>query len=39
LLGRTGKIWSAHPQWAVFFLTVGTTVALLYVLPKRNKAD
>ncbi len=37
LLGVTRKIWPAHPQWAVFFLTIGATVVLMYVLPEPEK--
>ena len=33
ILGITKKMWPAHPQWAVFFLTLGATVVLLYLLP------
>ena len=31
LLGFTHKIWPAHPQWAVFFITLGAMAALMYV--------
>ncbi len=37
LLGITGKIWPAHPMWAVFFVTIGATALLLYVLPQPEK--
>ena len=37
LLGLTNKIWPAHPQWAVFFLTIGALVVLLYVWPEAEK--
>ena len=30
LLGLTGMMWPAHPQWAVFFLTLGATILLRY---------
>jgi len=31
------EIWPAHPQWALFFLTIGATVVLYYILPKPEK--
>jgi hypothetical protein len=34
LLGLTRKIWPAHPQWALVFVTVGATFVLLYVWPE-----
>ncbi|HUI84954.1 MAG TPA: hypothetical protein VL240_12060 [Candidatus Binatia bacterium] len=34
LLGVTHRMWPAHPQWAAFFLTIGATVVLMYVLPE-----
>jgi hypothetical protein len=37
LLGITRQIWPAHPQWAVFFLTLGLTIVLMYVLPDPQK--
>lgn len=37
LLGVTGKIWPSHPMWAVFFVTIGAMVLLLYVLPEPEK--
>ena len=37
LLGLTQKMWPAHPQWAVFFLTIGALVVLMYVLPEPQK--
>jgi len=37
LLGLTHLMWPAHPQWAVFFLTIGATALLLYVLPTPTK--
>ena len=30
LLGITAAMWPAHPQGAVFFLTVGMTILLRY---------
>lgn len=37
LLGLHRAIWPAHPQWAVFLLTVGATFILMYVLPEPQK--
>jgi hypothetical protein len=37
MLGVTDKIWPAHPQWAVVFLTIGATVVLMFVLPQPQK--
>jgi hypothetical protein len=37
LLGLTHKMWPAHPQWAVFFLTLGATVVLFYIWPEPQK--
>ena len=37
LLGLTQKMWPAHPWWAVFFVTIGATVLLMYVLPEPEK--
>jgi len=37
MLGIAQKIWPAHPQWAVFFLTIGMTLLLLYALPKQQR--
>jgi hypothetical protein len=37
MLGVTNKIWPAHPQWAVFFLTIAATIVLLYVWPEREE--
>ena len=37
MLGVTRKIWPAHPQWAVFFLTLATTIVLLYVWPEPEQ--
>jgi hypothetical protein len=31
MLGLTHKMWPAHPQWAVFFLTIGATAVLMYI--------
>jgi hypothetical protein len=37
MLGVANKIWPAHPQWAVFFLTIAATVVLLFVWPEPAK--
>lgn len=37
ILGLTHKIWPAHPQWAVFFLTIAATVVLLYIWPDAGE--
>ena len=37
LLGVTRKMWPAHPQWAVFFLTIGATLLLMYILPEPQE--
>lgn len=37
ILGLTSKMWPAHPQWAVFFLTIGATVVLFYFWPETQK--
>lgn len=34
--GVRQKIWPAHPQWAVFCLTIGATAALSFLLPDRR---
>jgi len=39
MLGVTNKIWPAHPQWALVFLTMGATFVLLYVWPDDDKQD
>ena len=39
MLGLTRKIWPAHPQWAVFFITIAATVLLLYVWPEPNRSS
>jgi len=36
-LGLTNRMWPAHPQWAVFFLTIGATFVLMLVLPQPQK--
>jgi len=38
LLGFTRTMWPAHPQWAVFFLTLAVTVALRCILPERGES-
>lgn len=37
MLGLMRVIWPAHPMWATFFLTIGATILLMYVLPKEEK--
>ena len=37
MLGFTRAIWPAHPQLAVFVLTVVATVVLVYVWPEPQK--
>ena len=37
LLGLTHRMWPAHPQWALFFLTIGAYVVLMCALPARQK--
>ncbi len=37
LLGLTTTLRPAHPQWAVFFLTIGATAVLMYILPEPQK--
>jgi uncharacterized membrane protein len=37
MLGLTRATWPAHPQLAVFILTVGATAVLMYVLPEPQK--
>lgn len=39
LLGITQKMWPGHPQWAVFFLTLGATLVLLYLLPEPRERE
>jgi hypothetical protein len=39
MLGITRAIWPAHPQLAVFFLTIGATVLLMYVWPESDKSE
>jgi len=36
-LGLMREIWPAHPQWALFFLTIGASVLLYYILPSPEK--
>jgi len=38
LLGLTKRIWPAHPQWAVFFLTLAATFLFLYIWPEPEAA-
>jgi len=37
VLGLMRQIWPAHPQWALFLLTIGATAMLYYILPKPGK--
>jgi len=37
MLGLTHAMWPAHPTLAVFFLTVGATLILMYVLPEPQE--
>jgi len=37
MLGLTHAMWPAHPQLAVFFLTLGATGILMYVWPEPQK--
>ena len=37
MLGLTKNMWPAHPQWAVFFVTIGATMLFLYILPKPQR--
>jgi len=32
LLGVANRIWPRHPQWAVFFVTIGSMAVLMYAL-------
>jgi len=34
ILGVTRMIWPAHPQWAVFWLTIAATIVLRYAWPE-----
>lgn len=38
MLGLTRAIWPAHPQWALFFLTLVLTIILRYVWPEAGKS-
>jgi hypothetical protein len=38
MLGLTHAIWPAHPQWAVFFLTLAATVILRYIWPEAGES-
>lgn len=37
ILGLTRMMWPAHPWWAVFFLTLGSTFVILYAWPEPQK--
>jgi hypothetical protein len=32
MLGLTHAMWPAHPQLAVFFLTLGATAIMMYIM-------
>ena len=38
MLGFTRRIWPAHPQWALFFLTLATTIVLRYAWPDPGES-
>jgi len=38
LLGLANLMWPAHPQWAVFLLTIGATAVLMWVLPQSSRS-
>jgi len=38
MFGLPHKIWPAHPQWAVFSITIAATVLLLYVWPEPGES-
>ncbi len=37
MFGMMGKIWPAHPMWALFFVTLGLMALLMYALPEPEK--
>lgn len=37
MLGLTPRMWPAHPQWAVFLLTLGLTVLMMLFWPEPDK--
>jgi hypothetical protein len=39
MLGITRAIWPAHPQAAVFSLTIAATIVLMYVWPEPEKSE
>ncbi len=39
MLGLMHKIWPAHPQWALFFVTLALTVLLRYVWPAPGESS
>jgi len=39
MLGLGHKIWPAHPQWAVFFLTLTATIVLSYAWEDADKSS
>jgi hypothetical protein len=38
-LGLTGRIWPAHPQWALFFFTVTITIVFRYAWPEPQESQ
>jgi hypothetical protein len=38
MLGFTHRIWHAHPQWALFFLTLAATIVLRYAWPEPGES-
>jgi len=38
MLGFTREIWPAHPQWALFFLTLAATIVLRYAWPEPGES-
>jgi hypothetical protein len=38
MLGLTRTIWPAHPQWALFFLTLVLTIVLRYAWSEPGEA-
>lgn len=35
--GLTSVMWPAHPQWAGFFLTLGSTIVIAALWPKPSR--
>ena len=38
MLGLTRTMWPAHPQWALFFVTLVLTIVLRYAWPESGEA-